>query len=140
MHPTLAGFRPIEVDVPGTKIRGVIGGAGPPLLLLHGWPQNYLEWHRVAPLLAKDFTVVATDLRGYGRSGKPADTKDHGAHSKRAMAADQVAVMGHLGFERFAVVGHDRGGRVAHRMALDYTDRVSRLVVIDIVPTLTVYS
>jgi haloacetate dehalogenase len=140
MHPDLAAFRPIDIAVPDTTICGVIGGSGPPVLLLHGWPQNYLEWHRIAPALAKDFTVVATDLRGYGRSGKPAAAKDHSPHCKRAMAADQVEVMRALGFDRFAVVGHDRGGRVAHRMALDHPDRVSHMAVIDIVPTLTVYS
>lgn len=136
----ISGFREQHWKTSGTTIRGFVGGNGPPLLLLHGWPQSLLEWQRVAPLLAKDFTVIATDLRGYGASGKPADGDKHSGYSKRAMAADQVEVMRQLGFERFAVVGHDRGGRVAHRMALDFPDRLSCLAVIDIVPTLTVYS
>jgi haloacetate dehalogenase len=134
------GFDAFRVETSGTFIRGVMGGQGPPLLLLHGYPQTHLEWHRIAPWLAEHFTVVATDLRGYGDSGKPADGEDHAGHSKRAMALDQVEVMRALGFERFALVGHDRGGRVAHRLALDHPDRVTRLAVLDIVPTLDVYS
>ncbi len=116
------------------------GGQGPPLLLLHGYPQTHAEWHRVAPALAEKFTVVATDLRGYGDSSKPADGANHEGYSKRSMARDQVAVMKELGFSRFAVVGHDRGGRVAHRMALDHPQAVSRAVVIDIVPTRKLFS
>jgi haloacetate dehalogenase len=114
------------------------GGAGPPLLLLHGYPQTHGMWHRVAPVLADRFTVVCPDLRGYGDSDKPAGG-DPTAYSKRAMAADQIAVMQALGFERFAVVAHDRGARVALRMALDHPDVVSRLAVLDIVPTQTIY-
>lgn len=134
------GFEPVCIDTGEAVINGVTAGNGPPLLLLHGWPQTHLIWHRVAPLLARHFTVVATDLRGYGDSSKPADGVNHEGHSKRAMAGDQVAVMKALGHERFAVVGHDRGGRVAHRMALDHPHAISRLAVLDIVPTHTVYS
>lgn len=134
------GFRQQRITTSGATINAVIGGKGPPLLLLHGWPQNLLEWHHIAARLARDFTVVATDLRGYGESSKPASVPQHASYSKRAMAQDQVEVMQHLGFEEFFVVGHDRGGRVAHRMALDHPDSVLRLAVLDIVPTLTVYS
>jgi haloacetate dehalogenase len=134
------GFEPIRVETSGATIHGVQGGSGPPLLLMHGWPQTHAEWHYVAPELAKRFTVVAIDLRGYGDSNKPADIPDHASYSKREMARDGVEVMEKLGFARFAVVGHDRGGRVAHRMALDHSERVSRLAIIDIVPTLKVYS
>jgi haloacetate dehalogenase len=110
------------------------------VLLLHGWPQSLLEWRALAPLLAAHFTVVATDLRGYGESSKPDAGRDHSGYAKRAMALDQIEVMRALGYERFAVVGHDRGGRVAHRMALDHPGAVTRLAVLDIVPTLKVYS
>jgi len=134
------GFEPLHVQTSGATIHGVKGGNGPPLLLLHGWPQTHAEWHRIAPELAEQFTVVAIDLRGYGDSSKPEDGTNHAGYSKREMARDGVEVMERLGFERFAVVGHDRGGRVAHRMALDHPDRVSCLVVIDIVPTLKLYS
>jgi haloacetate dehalogenase len=112
-----------------------VGGDGPPLLLLHGYPQSHLMWHAVAPALAEHHTVVATDLAGYGRSFRPAATGDHAAHGKRAMALDQVEAMAALGFDRFAVAGHDRGGRVAYRMALDHPGVVTHLVVLDIVPT-----
>ena len=111
------------------------GGSGPPLLLLHGHPQTHVMWHRVAPLLARDFTVVAPDLRGYGGSSKPATTPDHEPYSKRAMARDMVALMAQLGFERFALAGHDRGGRVGYRLALDHPARLTKLVVLDIIPT-----
>jgi haloacetate dehalogenase len=134
------GFEPLRIETSETVIRGVKGGSGPPLLLLHGYPQSHLEWHRVAPRLAERFTVVATDLRGYGDSDKPEDGAEHAGYSKRAMARDQVEVMDRLGFERFAVVGHDRGGRVAHRLVLDHPERVSRLAVIDIVPTHHVFA
>jgi haloacetate dehalogenase len=114
----------------------VIGGSGPPLLLLHGYPQSHVCWHRVAPALARRFTIVCPDLRGYGDSSPaPEEMADHAAYSKRAMAADQVALMAALGFERFAVAGHDRGGRVAYRLALDHPARVTRLATLDIVPT-----
>ena len=118
-----------------------VAGDGPPVLLLHGYPQTHACWHRVAPrLVAAGFTVVLTDLRGYGDSSKPASTPDHATYAKRAMAADQVAVMRALGFDRFAVAGHDRGGRVAHRMALDHPEAVARLAVLDIAPTATMYA
>jgi len=124
------------VNVRDTTIRVRHGGHGPPVLLLHGNPQTLFMWNRVAPMLARDFTVVAADLRGYGDSGKPRTSIDHAPYSKRAMAADQVQVMQHLGFEKFFVAGHDRGGRVAYRMALDHPERVQKLAVLDIVPTL----
>jgi haloacetate dehalogenase len=125
----------------GVEIRARIAGDGPPLLLLHGYPQTHVCWHRVAPLLvAAGFTVVATDLRGYGDSSKPVASPDHATYSKRAMAADQVAVMRALGHGRFSVAGHDRGGRVAHRMALDHPRAVARLAVLDIAPTATMYA
>jgi haloacetate dehalogenase len=130
-----APFTARTVDAAGTAVHTVIGGSGPPLLLLHGYPQTHAIWHRVAPLLAERFTVVATDLRGYGDSAKPPPGPDDAAYAKRAMAADQLAVMRELGFDRFAVAGHDRGGRVAHRLALDAPDAVSALAVLDIVPT-----
>src|SRR5690349_22391472 len=107
------GFQSIRIAASGAEINGVAGGSGPPLLLLHGWPQTHLEWRHVAPVLAQRFTVVATDLRGYGDSSKPPEGENHAGYSKRAMAQDQVEVMRRLGFERFAVAGHDRGGRVA---------------------------
>jgi haloacetate dehalogenase len=114
-------------------------GSGPPILLLHGFPQTHLMWRSVAPLLARNFTVVCADLRGYGRSGCPVSTPDHAPYAKRAMAQDMVTVMERLGFPRFSVAGHDRGGRVAYRMALDYPDRVDRLAVLDVLPTETVW-
>jgi haloacetate dehalogenase len=140
-HPDLMpGFRWRDVDADGVRIRAAIGGSGPPLLLLHGHPQTHLTWHKVAPVLAQRFTVVATDLRGYGDSAKPAGGGDHEAYSKRAMATDQVAVMRHFGFDRFAIIGHDRGARVAHRLALDHPDAVTRLALLDIAPTATMYA
>jgi haloacetate dehalogenase len=132
-------FRALDLDVGETTIHGRMGGSGPPLLLLHGHPQTHAMWHAVAPELARSFTVVAADLRGYGDSGKPPTAPGHAPYSKRAMARDMVAVMQRLGFERFAVAGHDRGGRVAYRMALDHPDRVTRLAVLDIVPTGEMY-
>ena len=131
----LEGFDAAEVESGETSIFVRRRGAGPPLLLLHGFPQTHLMWHRVAPLLAQQFTVVCADLRGYGQSGCPASTHDHEPYSKRAMARDMVAVMAHLGFHRFSVAGHDRGGRVAYRLALDHSARIDRLAVLDIVPT-----
>lgn len=116
-----------------------MGGSGPALLLLHGHPQTYFIWHKIAPTLAEHFTVVAADLRGYGDSGKPAGLPDHGNYSKRRMAADQVDLMRALGFDSFLLVGHDRGGRVAVRMALDHPGVVTRLVTLDIAPTLAMY-
>jgi len=114
-------------------------GSGPPVLLLHGFPETHLMWHRVAPLLARQFTVVCADLRGYGNSGCPVSTANHEPYSKRVMARDMIAVMKHLGFTRFAVAGHDRGGRVATRLALDHPDQIERLAVLDIVPTEVVW-
>ncbi|MBE7619764.1 alpha/beta fold hydrolase [Komagataeibacter sp. FXV2] len=136
----LPGFQWRDIEVGGIRIRTAIGGKGPPLLLLHGHPQMHLTWHKVAPALAERFTVVATDLRGYGDSEKPDGGPEHINYSKRAMAADQVGVMKALGFDRFRVVGHDRGGRVAHRLGLDAPQAVEKLVVIDIAPTATMYA
>ncbi|HTA56803.1 MAG TPA: alpha/beta hydrolase [Candidatus Baltobacteraceae bacterium] len=133
--PMFNGFKISTVQTTGANINVVSGGQGPPVLLLHGNPQTHVMWHKIAAPLAGEFTVVASDLRGYGDSSKPADGENHFNYSKRAMALDQVEVMSHFGFEKFAVVGHDRGGRVGHRMALDHPDRVTKLVVIDIVPT-----
>jgi haloacetate dehalogenase len=133
------GFKSEKVQATGAVINAVMGGQGPPLLLLHGHPQSHAEWHKIAPALAKEFTVVAADLRGYGDSGKPPDGVNHAGYSKRAMAQDQVEVMRHFGFDKFAVVGHDRGGRVTHRMALDHADRITRAAVLDIVPTHKIY-
>ena len=116
-----------------------MGGSGPPLLLLHGFPQTKMIWHRVAPVLAKHFTVIASDLRGYGASSKPQGLADHSTYSKRAMASDQAQLMNALGFSHYGVLGHDRGGRVAHRLALDYGKQVNKLMVLDISPTLAMY-
>jgi haloacetate dehalogenase len=134
------GFKTFRVPGAGAEIHGVIGGQGPPLLLLHGAPQTHVSWSLVAPRLAAEYTVVAADLRGYGDSSKPPDGESHVNYSKRAMGLDQVEVMRHFGFERFALVGHDRGARVGHRMALDHPDRITRLAVIDIIPTYYVYT
>src|SRR5919112_4871044 len=129
------GFTLTTIDANGVAIRVRHGGSGPGLLLLHGNPQTHVMWHKIAPRLAQDFTVVATDLRGYGDSAKPPTTPDHAPYSKRAMARDQIEVMRQLGFERFFVAGHDRGGRCAYRMALDHPQRVEKLAVLDIIPT-----
>ena len=139
-NPRLAelfpGFaqRSIEVE-PQVRIHAVVGGSGPPLLLLHGHPQTLAIWHRVAPRLAERFTVVAADLRGYGDSSKPPGADDHANYSKRVMARDQVALMKALGFARFDLLAHDRGARVAHRLAVDHPQAVSRLILLDIAPT-----
>jgi haloacetate dehalogenase len=139
-HTLMPGFLLRDVQTGGARIRVASAGEGPPVLLLHGHPQNHLTWYKVAPLLVEaGYTVVAPDLRGYGDSSKPPGDTNHSNYSKRAMAGDQVEVMRGLGFERFAVVGHDRGGRVAHRMALDHPTQVERLAVIDIAPTATMY-
>ncbi|MCA1667006.1 MAG: alpha/beta hydrolase [Thermomicrobia bacterium] len=130
-----AGFDTAMIETDTATIRVRYGGSGPPLLLLHGHPQTHVMWHLVAPRLAEQFTVVAADLTGYGDSSKPATTTDHAPYAKRAMARDQIAVMRHLGFDRFCVAGHDRGGRVAYRMALDHPERVAKLAVLDIIPT-----
>jgi haloacetate dehalogenase len=136
----LEGFRTEMVDVGDARIRARVGGSGPPLLLLHGSPQTLLMWHLVAPKLTEEFTVVATDLRGYGDSSKPESAPDHEPYSKRAMALDQVSVMKYFGFERFALCGHDRGGRVGYRMALDHPGVLTKLAVLDIVPTWEAFS
>jgi haloacetate dehalogenase len=129
------GFKKLTKKTSGATINFVTAGNGPGLLLLHGYPETHIEWRKIAPQLAQKFTVVASDLRGYGDSSKPSDGENHLGYSKRATAQDQVEVMASLGFEKFSVVGHDRGGRVAHRMALDHPDRVTKVAVLDIVPT-----
>lgn len=133
------GFSSSMVSTSGATIRALRGGSGPPLLLLHGHPQTHVCWHKIAGRLAEHFSVVLTDLRGYGDSSKPDGGERSINYSPRAMALDQVEVMRSFGFERFAVAGHDRGGRVAHRLALDHPQAISRLAVLDIAPTLTMY-
>jgi haloacetate dehalogenase len=137
--PVLPGFGYRHVEVDGIAINCAIAGSGPPLLLLHGYPQNHLMWRQVAPALARDHTVVAADLRGYGDSAKPVPDAEGRVYSKRLMASDQVGLMRELGFARFALAGHDRGARVAHRLALDHPEAVERLAVLDIVPTRHVF-
>lgn len=134
-----SGFRPFRQTTSGADIAGVIGGAGPPLLCLHGYPQTHAMWHAVAPTLAEHFTVVAADLRGYGASSAPPTAPDHATYAKRAMALDMVETMRALGFDRFDVLAHDRGARVAHRLALDHPDVVRRMVLLDIAPTREMY-
>jgi haloacetate dehalogenase len=129
------GFESLAVDTGETTIFLRRAGSGPPLLLLHGFPQTHLMWRDLAPHLAPRFTVICADLRGYGQSGCPPSAPDHAPYSKRAMASDMVRLMDHLGFPKFAVAGHDRGGRVAYRLALDHPQRVTRLAVLDVVPT-----
>jgi haloacetate dehalogenase len=133
------GFEQHRIHSGDEEINLVKGGSGPPLLLLHGHPQTHVIWHKVAAALAARFTVVATDLRGYGDSGKPAGLPDHSNYSKRVMAQDQVEVMEALGYPSFRVLAHDRGARVAHRMAVDHPERVLRLATLDIAPTLAMY-
>jgi haloacetate dehalogenase len=130
------GFAQKRIKTSGTEIALVQGGNGSPLLLVHGYPQTHVMWHKVAPRLAERFTVVAPDLRGYGASGKPATDGEHLPYSKGAMALDLVEVMTTLGFDRFDIVGHDRGARVTYRLALDHPARVRRAAVLDIVPTI----
>jgi haloacetate dehalogenase len=133
------GFETSRIDTGEVSIFLRSGGTGPPLLLLHGFPQTHLMWREVAPRLARNFTVVCADLRGYGESGCPPSTSDHAPYSKRAMAKDMVAVMAARGFPKFFLAGHDRGARVAYRLALDHPERVHRLAVLDIVPTADVW-
>jgi haloacetate dehalogenase len=133
------GFSTERVAVGDAVIHCRVGGSGPPLLLLHGCPQTHLMWHKLAPTLARHFTVVASDLRGYGDSSKPRGLPDHENYSFRAMAADQVGLMAKLGFGSFSAAGHDRGARVLHRMALDHADSLGRLVFLDILPTSVLY-
>ncbi len=136
----IEGFTRHRLPGDGVTIDALVGGSGPPLLLLHGYPQTRLMWRAIAPQLAQRFTVVAPDLRGYGRSDKPPGDGDHVTYSKRVMARDQLATMRALGFERFQVAGHDRGGRVAYRLALDHPEVVTSLAVLDIIPTADVWS
>ncbi len=135
----LETFVPLQVQTTGASIHVLKGGSGNPLLLLHGYPQTHVMWHKIAPRLARDFTVVLADLRGYGDSSRPEGEADHSTYSKRAMAQDMVEVMHQLGYETFAVVGHDRGARVTHRMALDHPQRITKAAVLDIAPTYQMY-
>lgn len=138
--PFLDGFDLHRLEVQGIDIHFAMAGSGPPVLLLHGHPQTHVVWRKIAPaLVAAGYTVIAADLRGYGDSAKPASDAAHEPYSKRVMAADQVALMAALGHSHFDVVGHDRGGRVAHRMALDHRAAVRSVTVLDIAPTLTMY-
>jgi haloacetate dehalogenase len=127
------------ISVSGGSIFATVAGSGPPVLLLHGFPETHLMWREIAPLLASKFTVICADLRGYGASSCPSSGPDHLPYSKRAMAAEMVEVMAKLGFNKFMVAGHDRGGRVAYRMALDHPAAVTKLAVLDIVPTSAVW-
>jgi haloacetate dehalogenase len=138
-EPLFPGFESRRIAGAGAGINLRIGGSGPPLLLLHGYPQMHAMWHRIAPQLAERYTVVCPDLRGYGDSDKPEGGSRHVDYSKRAMAADQVAVMRALGYRRFMLAGHDRGGRVAHRLCLDFPQAVERVAVLDICPTRIMY-
>lgn len=133
------GFRNVRVNTGEATINAVVGGQGQPLLLLHGYPQTHVIWHKIAPRLAEHFTVVAADLRGYGDSSKPEGASDHSNYSKRALARDQVELMRQPGFERFYLAGHDRGARVAHRLAVDHPERVLKLATLDISPTKKMY-
>ena len=132
-------FDKFDINVNEVTIHGVKGGSGPPLLLLHGYPQTHIIWHKIAPRLSETYTVVATDLRGYGDSSKISGGNRHINYTFRAMAKDQIAVMNKLGFSSFLLAGHDRGARVAHRLALDKPDVVKKLILMDIIPTVTLY-
>lgn len=133
------GFVRHDVDTGAARIATYVGGKGPPVLLLHGYPQTHLAWHRIAPILAERYTVVATDLRGYGDSQGPQGDPVHINYSKRVMAGDQLAVMRNFGFKRFAVVGHDRGARVGYRLALDHPDAVAAFASLTVVPSLEIW-
>jgi haloacetate dehalogenase len=135
-----AGFRNERIKTSGAEINTLIGGSGPPVLMFHGAPQSVITWRLIAPDLAKDYTLVLCDLRGYGDSSRPPGGGDHSDYSKRPMALDGVEVMKHLGYNQFHMVGHDRGGRVGRRMALDHPDKVTKLAVMDIVPAHYLYS
>lgn len=139
-HLFPANFRNERIKTSGAEINAVIGGSGPPVLMFHGAPQSLITWRLIAPDLAKDYTLVMCDLRGYGDSSKPPGGGDHSEYSKRPMALDGVEVMKHLGYNQFRMVGHDRGGRVGRRMALDHPDKVTKLAVLDIVPAHYLYS
>ena len=139
MAELFPGFMSRRIATSGAEIQCVVGGSGPPLLLLHGYPQTHAMWHKIAPRLAACYTVVCSDLRGYGDSSKPDGGANHVGYSKRAMAADQVELMRALGFPRFRLAGHDRGARVAHRLCLDHRDAVLRVAVLDISPTRIMY-
>ncbi|MEP6677678.1 MAG: alpha/beta hydrolase [Betaproteobacteria bacterium] len=134
------GFATHRIQTSQAEIRCAVGGDGPPLLMLHGYPQTHAMWHKVAPALAHRFTVVCADLRGYGDSSKPPSDATHAPYSKRAMAADMVELMRDLGYAQFFLVGHDRGGRVAHRLCLDHPQAVLRAAVLDISPTRTMFA
>ena len=136
----LHGFDYRAIETADATINVALAGSGPPLVLLHGYPQTHAMWHRIAPELAESFTVVCPDLRGYGESSKPPTDDAHEPYSKRAMATDVAQVMTQLGFERFCIAGHDRGGRVAHRLALDAPDRIDRVAVLDIIPAHSVFA
>jgi haloacetate dehalogenase len=129
------GFELSQIAVDDVSLRVRHGGSGPPLLLLHGYPETHMMWGQVADDLARDFTVIAPDLRGYGKSSKPETTKDHEPYSKRAMGRDVLGLMKHFGFDRFDLAGHDRGGRVGYRLALDHPEAIRRLSILDIIPT-----
>ena len=139
-HLFPAGFRNERIKTSGAEINAVIGGSGPPVLMFHGAPQSLITWRLIAPDLAKDYTLVMCDLRGYGDSSRPPGGGDHSDYSQRKMALDGVEVMKHLGFNQFRMVGHDRGGRVGRRMAIDHPDKVTKLAVLDIVPAHYLYS
>jgi haloacetate dehalogenase len=139
ISPVLTQFSTFNIERAGVRLHGRVGGRGAPLLLLHGHPQSHVMWHRVAPKLAERFTLVMMDLRGYGDSARPAGDATHAVYSKREMALDALAVMQHHGFDRFQVLAHDRGARVAHRLAADHGEAVQRLMLLDIAPTLAMY-
>src|SRR5580698_5272928 len=139
-HLFPAGFRNERIKTSGAEINAVIGGSGPPVLMFHGAPQSLITWRMIAPDLSKDYTLVMCDLRGYGDSSRPEDKPDHSSQSKRPMALDGVEVMQHLGYNQYRMVGHDRGGRVGRRMAIDHPDKVLKLAVLDIIPAHYLYS